>query len=265
MIATILYGIVKGFTWIMWKLKLAICDDEEFFRNDLKQLLTTYANEMGYDIELDTWEDAVSLTDALKTSKLSYDMIFFDIEMPGLSGLDAAASLRQLGTESTICFVTSHTEFAFQAYNIDALGYIQKPINYVELKQLMKKAEVFIRYRHDKEDARKRYLNIISARSTITIDLTRVVYIEKRRNQCIFHCTDGEQMCYDSLRNIYKRLNPDIFLYIHQGFIANFSHIKEIFPDHVCFGSGMEAPLSRKYYPAIKARYSEKLSKLLLV
>nr|WP_294495569.1 LytTR family DNA-binding domain-containing protein [uncultured Mediterraneibacter sp.] len=80
----------------------------------------------------------------------------------------------------------------------------------------------------------------------------------------MFHLTDGEQICYDTLKNIYKQLDHDIFMQIHQGFIANYNHVKEVLNDRVCFGSGMEAPLSRRYYDAIYGRYMDKLNRILV-
>ena len=118
-------------------------------------------------------------------------------------------------------------------------------------------------YHKKAEEAEKRYLEITFERRSVIIDLEKVVYVEKRRNQCVFHCTDGEQICYDTLKNIYKRLDHDVFMQIHQGFIANYNHVKEVLNDRVCFGSGMEAPLSRRYYEAIHSRYMDKINRLL--
>lgn len=249
---------------LMWKLNAAICDDEEFYRNEVVNLLSTYANEMGYDLETDVWENGSSMVEAMKESGKEYDVIFLDVEMPGISGMDAANELRRIGQNTSICFVTAHIGYAYEAYRVDAIAYITKPIKYVDMKKIMEKVVMYSHYRRDKEAAEKRYLNITSDRANVIIDLNKVVYIEKRRNQCVFHCTDREQICYDSLRNIYKKLDPDIFLYIHQGYIASFPHIKEVLPDRVCFGSGMQAPLSRRYYASLKKRHWDKVNRLVM-
>ena len=61
------------------------------------------------------------------------------------------------------------------------------------------------------------------------------------------------------LKNVYERLDNDVFMYTHQGYIANFNYIKEVKKDVVCFGRGMEVPLSRKYHDQIKELHLDKI------
>ncbi len=106
---------------------------------------------------------------------------------------------------------------------------------------------------------KKRYLKIKSGYEDVLIDLQNVLYIEKRRNQCVFHKIDEEISCYEPLKNVYERLDNDVFMYTHQGYIANFNYIKEVKKDVVCFGRGMEVPLSRKYHDQIKELHMNKI------
>lgn len=246
----------------MPKMKIAVCDDEEFYRDELTKMITVYGNEAGRELTMDTWASATGLLDAVKCGNKDYDIIFLDIEMPELSGMEAAEELRRMGKNMALCFVTSFNEYALNAYQIDAIGYVIKPIQYLDLKKMMEKAEMQYWYRKKTGEAQKRYLEVMCERRSVIIDLEKVVYIEKRRNQCVFHLTDGEQICYDTLKNIYKQLDHDIFMQIHQGFIANYNHVKEVLNDRVCFGSGMEAPLSRRYYDAVHSRYMDKLNRI---
>ena len=242
----------------------AVCDDEEFYRNEVVNLLSAYANEAGYEIDVDAWENGSSMVEAMRDTGKDYDIMFLDIEMPGLSGMDVASELCRIGQSTSVCFVTAHNCYAYDAFRVDAIAYITKPIKYADIKKVMEKAEMYVHYRQNKKEAEQRYLDIVCDRENVVIDLDKVVYIEKRRNQCVFRCTDREQICYDSLRNIYKKLNPDIFLYIHQGYIASFPHIKEVRPDRVCFGSGMQAPLSRRHYASLRKRHLDKVNTLIM-
>lgn len=246
----------------MHEMRIAVCDDEEFYRSELEKMIAVYGNEASRRFTLDSWESGSALLDAVKQGDKDYDVIFLDIEMPELSGMDAAGELRRMGKNMALCFVTSFSSYALDAYQIDAIGYVVKPIQYLDLKKMMEKAEMQYWYRKKTEETQKRYLEVMCERRNIVIDLEKVVYIEKRRNQCVFHFTDGEQICYDTLKNIYKRLDHDVFMQIHQGYIANYNHVKEVLNDRVCFGSGMEAPLSRRYYDAIYGRYMDKMNRL---
>lgn len=75
---------------------------------------------------------------------------------------------------------------------------------------------------------RKKISKIKSGYEDVLIDLQNVIYIEKRRNQCVFHKRDEEICCYEPLKNVYERLDNDVFMYTHQGYIANFNYIKEV-------------------------------------
>ena len=151
---------------------------------------------------------------------------------------------------------------ALNSYQVDAVGYIMKPIKYTEVKRAIDRAKISINYRRDAQKAKKRYLDIKISRNNVTIDLEKVVYIEKRRNQCVFHLEDGEYICYETLSKIYERLDHDSFIYTHQGFIASFHHIKEVKRNAVCFGRGVEIPISRKHYEPVKAMHMDKIYRL---
>lgn len=246
----------------MREIQIAVCDDEEYYRDELEKLVSVYGNESETALAVDVYENAAILLAAIEQQGKMYDLIFFDVEMPGMTGIEAARKIYKLDTKALFCFVTSHTEYALRAFEVEAIDYIVKPMKYLDVKRVMKKAEIQIYYRVDREEAQSRYMDIVSARAKVTVDLTKVVYIEKRRNQCIFHLTDSEQICYDTLGNIYKRLNPQDFSYTHQGYIANFHYIKEVRTDAVCFGGGMEIPVSRKYYPKLKERHMDKIYRI---
>ena len=73
----------------MPEMRIAVCDDEEFYRVELSKMITVYGNETGQKLILDTWESGVALLDAVKGGDKDYDIIFLDIEIPELSGMDA--------------------------------------------------------------------------------------------------------------------------------------------------------------------------------
>ena len=77
-------------------------------------------------------------------------------------------------------------------------------------------------YRVKPDEAKRRYLEIKYNRRNDIIDLEKVIYIEKRQDQCVFHLTDREQVCYDTFRNIYKQLDHQTFMRIHYNYNREF-------------------------------------------
>lgn len=240
-------------------IRAAICDDEEFFRNELKNFVSEYGNEMDINVSIDPYDNAKELMNNILSKSKEYDLLFLDVEMPGMTGIEMADALRKIDQWVCISFVTSYDAFAIQAFRLDALDYVMKPIKYTQVKHIIEKAKIQIDYRKNAQKAEKRYLKIKSGYEDVLIDLQNVLYIEKRRNQCVFHKIDEEISCYEPLKNVYERLDNDVFMYTHQGYIANFNYIKEVKKDVVCFGRGMEVPLSRKYHDQIKELHMNKI------
>ncbi len=241
----------------MRHLEIKLCDDEKYYLDELRMLVSAIGTDLGYEIEVKTYQDVEELLVDVIEQKEECHILFLDVEMPKMTGVDAAYKLRKAGYEGVICFVTSYDKYALDAYHVDALGYISKPAKYDEIKKLIKRACIDVFYRIDEEAARKRYLEVSSHGKKFIVDVEKVLYIEKRKNQSIVHMEDGEITCYETLKDMYKRLNHEKFVYTHQGFIANFDMIKEVCPEVIMFGEGREIPVSRKYQKELRERHMD--------
>lgn len=247
---------------------IAVCDDEEFYRDEMKKFLEVYANECDYEVHIVSFPQGEALIDAVREREQKknlsgqFQIIMLDVEMPGKNGIETADAIRQLNSSIQICFVTSFEDYALPAFRQDAIGYIVKPVSYVDLKKALDRAVVLIHYEQDHEEAEKRYIEIAVNRSCRIVDTHKVMYIEKQRNRCIFHCEDEEITCYESLSKIYQRLDANIFIYTHQGFVVNFSKIKEVQEKQVCLSRHLQVPLSRTYQKSVKKMHMDKLARL---
>lgn len=235
--------------------EVRICDDEKYYIDELETLLTAVGKELEHDMGISTYQDVEELLRDIIEEKKECHILFLDVEMPKMSGVDAAIKLRKAGYEGVICFVTSFNKYALDAYQVEALGYVAKPAQYDELKRLMKRACIEVFYRMDEEAAKKRYIEVSSHGRNYIVDLKKVLYIEKRKNQAIIHMEEGEVTCYEPLKVLHARLDQNQFVYTHQGFIANFDKIKEVCDESVMFGEGCEIPVSRKYQKDLRKRH----------
>ena len=237
--------------------EVKICDDEKFYLEELGTLVCSLGKELDYDIGVSTYLDVEELLQDIIDKKEECHILFLDVEMPKMTGVDAATKLRRAGYDGVICFVTSFDRYALDAYHVDALGYICKPAKYDELRRLVNRASVEVFYKIDEEAAKKRFIEVSSHGRNYIVDLKQVLYIEKRKNQAIIHMEEGEITCYESLKDLHGRLNQEQFVYTHQGFIANFEKIKEVCDDSVMFGEGCEIPVSRKYQKDLRKRHMD--------
>lgn len=246
----------------MNKFRLAICDDEAFFIEDIRQYLKAYESESGNEIITTAYSSGVDFLAELQIGVAEYDICFLDVDMPEMKGIEVAKHLREICPQTVVCFITSFEQYAYEAYQTEALGYLKKPVKYADLKYMMNRCTLQVQYMKDTKEVDQKYLEVKTGHGSKIIRIDDILYIEKRRNQCVFHLEDGEFICYNTLSNIYRELDKNIFFYVHQGYIVSFPQVREVKSNVVCLGKDREIPLSRKYQPKIQEMYMKKVRAL---
>lgn len=246
----------------MNQFQLALCDDEAIHIENICRYLSAYESESGNVLVVEYYESAQILLDELKNEKKTFDIIFLDVDMPNLSGMDAAMAIRKFNIDIVICFITSYENYAYQAFLADAAGYLMKPVTYNDFKRMINKCIAQIQYTRDCETAEDKFFDVKTERSHTVVPMRSIVYIEKRRNKCVIHLNDKEVTSYDTLVHVYEHLNQKQFYYVHQGYIVNFDYIKEVLPDRILLAINLEIPLSRKYYKTMYELHMNKLKRL---
>ena len=108
-------------------LKIAICDDESTFLDNIEMFVKKYEKERGTQIFLKKYLSGLDLEDSLN---LKFDIVFLDINMPGINGMELAKGIRKKDEHTIIMFLTSLKEYVFEGYQVEASGYLTKPISY---------------------------------------------------------------------------------------------------------------------------------------
>jgi DNA-binding LytR/AlgR family response regulator len=146
-----------------------------------------------------------------------YDIVFLDILMDQILGMDIARKLRSAGYTGNIVFLTSTAAYAVDSYEVEASGYLLKPHDYGKLCTLLNRII----------DRTKIGQYQVSVRNTIySIPLGEIVYVESRNNVCILHCSNGrEYTIYKKLSEIETQLGDSRFLRCHQSYLVNMSYI----------------------------------------
>lgn len=236
----------------MYNYRVAICDDEKYYRDELTCLLSTYENESGNKLEICSYTSGEEL---LADKDKIFNIIILDIEMNEKTGLEVAKDIRKYDDNVMILFATSHENYALGAYEVDALGYLVKPVSYTKLKKYLTKCIISIDYYYDNIAASHKYIEIKVKHELVKIEINTIIYIEKSRNLSTIHTTDSTYTCYETLSNLHNRLDINKFIYIHQGYIVNYSMILEVANNTVILKDYIELPISRKYYKSTKNRF----------
>ena len=226
-------------------MKICICDDDCFAVREIRNLLEPFRTEDdGFDIsDFSCGEDLIEFY----KNGGCFDIVFIDIEMGGINGVEAAETIREFAPETIIIFVSSHSSYIFDAFRIEALHFLVKPIKEKEF------SEVFTR-------AMKKYtatnasviLKWESVRNKISIN--KISYVEGYRRHLTVHTASGVYEAVGKISEIYEILKPHGFVRVHQGFIVNMNYIKNFNANEVELTDGSKVAVSvRKKQEALKA------------
>lgn len=229
--------------------KIAICDDETYFRNDLQEMITAYMTEKGYAFQIDTFSSGEEFI-ALGIEMAQYTIVFLDISMDEVDGITAAKNIREVSRDAFIVFVTAYIDYTLEGYKVDAVRYLLKgnanfqsmvnecidaiieKINYVVVKKQFKFSEM------EKE-----------------IPLDRLLYIESNLHKLEFHIMEDCMKIYtmyETLNEVEQQLSGYDFIRIHQSFLVNLKYIKDVTRYKAVLSNGAELAIPKTRYKQVK-------------
>ncbi|MCR5419503.1 MAG: LytTR family DNA-binding domain-containing protein [Lachnospiraceae bacterium] len=208
-------------------ISIAICDDEIEMINQITTIIDTYMKEKNYQYHIDEF---ISGEDILKKqNKLSdYDLIFLDVEMPGISGLEVASRIRErYAPKVALAYISAYIKYATEPYKVKALRYILKE------NKMLKRAiyECIDAYITESTYAEYRYHKKLKYEEK-DFAVGNIVYIESRLHDLIFFVLEnGEIKEYPAtgrLDDEEKELKKFRFIRVHKSFLVNFSYIRDV-------------------------------------
>ena len=200
-------------------IRIAICDDLKSDRDALIKLIHNYFIVHPKDYTIQEYASASNLL-ADYEDNIRYDILYLDIFMKPLDGMNCAYKLREIDQHAGIIFTTTSTDFAIESYHVQAAGYLVKPIN----RNLF--ADQLTHFLHNHEQNEKRL--IIKVRGNLeVIPYHQIVYIESQNTNILVHTLDSRTLrTYGKLGDMEENLKNKRFLRCHQSFIVNMDHVK---------------------------------------
>ena len=233
-------------------MKLAICDDERDIRNYIEKC----AREIFSDLEIEQFPDT---RDILK-SGFDADILFLDIQMPGVDGMRAARILRTTGSDTVIVFVTAVEELVFQAFDVDAVQYIVKPFDKSRLQDAIRKAVAAAKEREtiknilasDEDDPR--FFVVKSGGVNTRVILSEIAYAEVFDRRVVLHMHDKECIEYYGRMTELEQVAGNDFFRVHRAYLVNLKHVSSYDSRYVCV-LGNVIPVARGKYPELVKAY----------
>lgn len=205
----------------MWN--ALIVDDEPPIRSELHYLLDR-------DGRCGTIREAGSVTEAVSLVVEDMpDVIFLDISMPGTGGMKLAETLRGLKNPPVIVFVTAYAEYAADAFDLDVVDYVLKPVETNRLEHALSRVELALEQREAKHTsgAVARVAIEKDGRKTF-IPASDIIYVEANADASYVVSTQGSSLVNESILSFEKRLSSEGFLRVHRSYLVNLEYVRTI-------------------------------------
>lgn len=227
-------------------IRIAVVDDQ---KNDLAYI------KKGIEKQLDLRNIKYKLYLYIDASKLlqdnendPFDVVFLDIDMPQLTGMDAAESINNISPKTIIVFVTNHDELVYKAYRFKAVGFVRKSYFDDEINEIL---DVVLTEIHK----RNHILNISDNRSIIKIDLFNLLYVKSDDHYAEFYSKNSKQCIRQSLNDIEMKIEHFGFIRTHSRYLVNYRHIYSIEKTVVILSDGKtQIPISRNKITDVKEK-----------
>ena len=219
-------------------MKVAIIEDNNEYAETLKNYIEQYAKENSLNIALSIFPNGERIVNDFKSD---YDIMFMDIEMPVMDGIEASTKIREIDSECIIIFISNYTQYAIKGYAVNALDYLTKPLEYTLFKNTMSKAILKVQSKQNKS------IFIQSSSETYRIDINEIIYIEVYKHRVTFHTTKDNYDMRGTLQDVEKQLPNNQFVRCNSGIIVNLKYVTDISKDSlVVFDEELPIARSRK-------------------
>ena len=208
-------------------LRIAVVEDDAPTREKLCTLIRDHAVSKGKDLAVTPLEDGSSL---LGGAPIGYDIIFLDIMLPGLTGMEVAERIRAGDPDVVLVFVTNAAQYAIKGYAVGALDFVLKPVNpyefLVKLERALERAA----------QRRQRPITLQPAVGAKVLSSRDILYVETRDRKLFYHTTRGCFAVRSSMQSAEALLGSLRFVRCNQCYLVNLRHVQSVQGDFVTVG-----------------------------
>lgn len=239
-------------------IQIAVCDDEQFYREKIQSLLRQYFEKQHLDCAIELYPSGETFL-AQQENSVRYDIVFLDISMRKLDGIQTATQIRAFHSNTQLVFVTAFIDYALEGYKVNAVRYIMKdtldtaiPECLDAILQKMRLAQVTFSF--------------IDGEAALYTD--NILYVESRKHKSFFYymqpnaanssaARSGIVICqlYEKLDLVQQRLSDYGFLRIHKSYLVNMKHLCRLSNYTAFLDTGEELPVPRLRYQTVKEQF----------
>ena len=227
-------------------LLIAVVDDDPKDAALLKEYVESYCRMNDHAAMIHVYHDGLDLI----RSTENHDIVFLDIQMNKLDGLETARFIRKINTDTILIFVTNMAQFAIKGYEVEALDFILKPPSMASIVYVMDKA-----MKRLDGSGTKALFSLKTSDGTISLSANDITYVEVFDHNLVYHTTRGEYTVRGKLSDVIEKLNPDRFVMCNRSFIVNLRHVSNVSSDYLLIGDN-RISVSKSHRKELIRRFS---------
>lgn len=217
-------------------MNIAIVEDDQVAKELLLHYFQQYETDFKVSFNITTFSDGIEIVDKYQSQ---FDVIYFDVEMPIMSGMAAAKKIRALDDSVSIVFITNYVKWAIEGYSVNASDFLLKPITYFNLKEHLNKLLQKLAHQG------RKHIMLKTSAGIRKIDLAKIFYIESDGHYLNFHLQDEQITILDSLKNYDQKLKEEDFYRCNNPFLVNLAQVKAVDQNTVILNNDSELQISR--------------------
>ncbi len=226
-------------------LLVAVVDDDAKDAAHLKAYVEEYCRVNNHAAMIHVFSDGLDLIRSTET----HDIVFLDIQMTKLDGLETARFIRKIDKESILIFVTNMAQFAIKGYEVDALDFILKPASMASITFVLDKAMRRL------DGGTRSLFSLKTSEGTISLSANDITYVEVFDHNLVYHTTRGDYTVRGRLSDVSEKLSPDRFVMCNRSFIVNLRHVSNVTSDYLLIGD-TRISVSKSHRKELMRRFS---------
>ena len=200
-------------------IRIALVEDEAEVRAQLQGYVQRHTRQYGTEFAVTEFADGMELLDDYRPV---YDILFLDVEMKHLDGMETARRVRELDKDVIIVFITNMAQYAIGGYAVGALDYVLKPVPYFAFSQQLMKAVTRL------EKRAKRYLTVPVEGGLRRLDTASIYYLESEGHRVHFYTDEGDFSAPGALKTFEEKLAACPFARCNSGYLVNLAQVREL-------------------------------------
>lgn len=234
------------------KYKIGVCDDEMLHVKVNILYLQELAKRNGYEVSVCGFTKSNQVIQYLENERL--DILFLDVDLGTDTGLMLATKIQKLYPKVLIVFITAHREYANEAFEVDAIGYLMKPLEEEKVEHVLKRAISQVTTLAEKDQLAEIVITEENVRKKIREN--DIIYIQRELAKSVIHTDKKDYRIYETITSMCNRLSSN-FIRVNQSEVVNVKKIEEIRDNNVYLDNGIMVSIGRTYRKNVLAHYFE--------